>query len=109
MFDHKRSSISRMYRDLKCQHHLIQETGRHDQRPNKPALTPGGFETWARVLIEAYPATEYERIQKALEVFRIRDEGGSPITIDRSLFPKQSDLQIHKDLEKSIEKHILYL
>ena len=108
-FDDERGYTSRMYRDFKCQHHLIQETGRHEERPDIPALTPGGFETWARVLIKAYPSTEYERLQKALEVFRIRDKGGSPITIDRSLFPEQANLKIREDLKKSIEKHILHL
>ena len=105
MFDDERRFVSRIYRDFKCQHHYTSWPGRLDLRPDIPALTPGGFETWSRILIEAYPGTEYERLQKALEVFRIRDKGGSPITINRSLFPEQADLKIGEDLKRSIEEH----
>ena len=106
MFDDETSKISRMYRDFKCEHHCIVGTGgHHEERPDVPALTPGGFVTWARVLIEAYPGTEYERLQKALKLFRIGDKGGSPVTIDRSLFPEQADLKIRNDLKRSIEEY----
>ena len=105
MFDDDRSSISRTYRDFKCEHHYISQTGGQlEERPDMPALTPGGFVTWATVLILAYPDTEYERLQKALEVFRIRD-GGSPIKMDRSLFPEQASLKIRYDLTRSIENY----
>ena len=99
------SFISSIYRCFKCQHHLIQETGHVDIRPDIPSLTPGGFETWARVMIEAYPNTEYKRLQKALELFQIRDKGGLPIIINRSLFPEVSDLKIRDYVKGSIENH----
>ena len=105
MFDDERSSISRTHRDFKCEHQYILRTGGQlEERPDMPALTPGGFVTWAKVLIVAYPDTEYERLQKALEVFRIRD-GGSPIKMDRSLFPEQAGLKIRYDLKRSIENY----
>ena len=56
------SSVSRMYRNLGCQHHLIQEPD--DQRPNIPGLTPLGFERWVTLLIRAHPGDEYRRLQK---------------------------------------------
>ena len=101
MFDDTRSSVSHIYSRFECWHHLIQ-TGHGDNRPNTPSLTPGGFENWVRVLIKAYPNTEYERLQKALELFQIRDKGGLPVTINRSLFPELSDSKIREDLKRSI-------
>lgn len=74
--------------------------GYDGHRPD--VLTPSDFETWARVLIKAYPSTEYKRLQKALEVFQIRDKRGLPITINRSLFPELSDPRIREDLRRSI-------
>ena len=104
MFDDVTSHISRVYRGFNCEHHV--RTGRYfEEDPDVSALTPSGFVTWARVLFEAYPSTEYERLQKALEVFRIRDKGGSPITIDRSLFPEQADLKIRNELKRYIEEY----
>ena len=105
MFDDTRSSISHIYRCFECQHHLVQETGHEDTRPDTPSLTPGGFETWARVIIKAYPNTEYERLEKAVKVFQIRDKRGLPSPVNRSLFPESSDSKIREDLKISIEEN----
>ena len=105
MFDDTTSCISDIYRRFQCQHHLIQEPGHVDKRPDIPSLTPGGFETWARVLMEAYPNTECVRLDKAVETFRIRDKGDLPFTINRLLFPESSDSKIREDLKRSIAEY----
>ena len=102
MFDDTITNISRIYKCFKCQHHFIQGAGHDDERPDIPCLTPGGFDTWARVLIEAHPNREYKRLQKAVNMFQIRDKGGLPITIDRSHFPKTADLRIRRDFIRSL-------
>ena len=102
MFDNTAGSISRIYRHFQCQHHLIQETGHHQDRPDIPSLTLGGFETWAIVLIKAYPSTEYERIHKAAGYFQLIDKEGLRITVDRSSFPESPDVGIRDDLKRSI-------
>ena len=53
-----------MYRDMRCQHHFIQD--RETELPHIPALTPHGFQEWMTAMILAYPATEYERLAKAV-------------------------------------------
>lgn len=58
------SSVSRMYRDLKCQHHLVQEL--NGQRPNIPGLAPVGFDRWMTLFVKAYPEEMYKRLQKAV-------------------------------------------
>ena len=73
IFDGKHSSLSQMYRDLKCSHHLMQE--KYDGIPDIPGLAPVGFERWATLLTQAHPEEEFERLQKAVLKMPIGNPG----------------------------------
>ena len=107
VFDDERSSISRMYRELSCQHHLIQE--RYDERPDIPGLTPRGFEHWVTLLIQAHPQAEYERLAKAVLHMPINNPDDKkerfPKEITRRLFPKHADLEIRYSVEDAMVEH----
>lgn len=107
VFDDERSSISRMYRELECQHHLVQE--RFDERPDIPGLTPVGFERWVTLLIQAHPEQEYERLQKAVLAMPISNPDDKkerfPKEISRRLFPSSEDRRVREKLEKAISEH----
>jgi len=98
------SSISRIYRDFECQHHLVQE--RYDERPDIPGLTPVGFARWATLLIQAHPEEEYERLQKAVLEMPISNPDDKkerfPKEISRRLFPRHGDIRIRDHIEDSI-------
>jgi len=107
VFDDDRSSISRMYRELSCQHHLVQE--RYDERPYMPGLTPVGFERWVTLLIQAHPDEEYERLAKAVLAMPINNPDEKkerfPKELSRRLFPGFSDRRVREDLESAISEH----
>ena len=107
VFDDEHSSISRMYRDLECQHHLVQE--RYDERPDIPGLTPVGFERWVTLLIQAHPEEEFERLQKAVLDMPICNPDDRkerfPKELSRRLFPGHEDRRIRQKLEDSISEH----
>ena len=107
IFDDECSSISRMYRELSCQHHLVQE--RYDERPVIPGLTPVGFERWVTLLIQAHPDEEYERLAKAVLAMPINNPDEKkerfPKELSRRLFPGFSDRKIREDLETAISEH----
>ena len=107
VFDDERSSISRMYRELECQHHLIQE--RFDEKPDIPGLTPVGFERWVTLLIQAHPEQEYERLQKAVLAMPISNPDDKkerfPKEISRRLFPGCEDGRVREKLERAISEH----
>ena len=65
IFDDRTSSISRIYRELKVEHHLIQEE-KLDKRPDIPALTPTGFCTLNCVLLRTLPDVEFSRLQRII-------------------------------------------
>lgn len=96
-----------MYRELSCQHHLVQE--RYDERPDIPGLTPVGFERWVTLLIQAHPDQEYKRLQKAVLDMPISNPDDKkerfPKEISRRLFPGFSDSRIREDLEHAISEH----
>ena len=96
-----------MYRDLECQHHLVQE--RYDERPDIPGLTPVGFERWMTLLIQAHPELEFERLQKAALEMPISNPDDKkerfPKEISRRLFPKQEDPKIRGRIEASMIEH----
>lgn len=96
-----------MYRQLSCQHHLVQE--QDDQRPDIPGLTPVGFERWVTLLIKAHPEEEYQRLQKAVLDMPINnpDEKNErfPKEISRRLFPDLGDREVQKSLETAISEH----
>ena len=96
-----------MYRELECQHHLVQE--HYDERPDIPGLTPVGFERWVTLLIQAHPDKEYERLQKAVLDMPINNPDDKkerfPKELSRRLFPGFSDSKIREDIEHAISEH----
>lgn len=96
-----------MYRQLRCQHHLVQE--QEDQRPDIPGLTPVGFERWVTLLIKAHPEEEYQRLQKAVLDMPISNPDQKkerfPKEISRRLFPGSGDREIRESLETAISEH----
>lgn len=96
-----------MYRDLACQHHLVQD--RYDERPDIPGLTPVGFERWVTLLIQAHPEKEFERLQRAVLEMPISNPDDKkerfPKEISRRLFPSHGDCSIRDRIENAIEEH----
>ncbi len=88
-------TLSKIYRELRCQHHLIQE--HNADQPVIPALTPDGFQEWMTAMIQAYPDIEYERLSKAVLVMPISNSDDRkerfPKEFSRRLFPLHENLQ----------------
>ncbi|KAL9115118.1 MAG: hypothetical protein Q9227_000912 [Pyrenula ochraceoflavens] len=107
VFDDETSSISRLYRCVEAQHHLVQE--RYDQRPDIPGLTPVGFERWVTLLLKAHPEQEFERLVNALRAMPISNPDNKserfPKEISRRLFPRSQDHQVRQKLEKAMVDH----
>ncbi|KAL8666405.1 MAG: hypothetical protein Q9202_001428 [Teloschistes flavicans] len=107
VFDDEHSSISRLYRELECQHHLVQE--HLDERPDIPGLTPVGFQRWMTLLIQAHPNEEFERLQKAVLAMPINNPDEKkerfPKELSRRLFPGSGCSQTRERLEKAITLH----
>ncbi|KAL4910044.1 hypothetical protein BDW74DRAFT_144311 [Aspergillus multicolor] len=107
IFDDRTSSISRLFRDFRVEHHLVQL--RLDERPDVPALTPKGFELFATLMIQAHPDKEYERLQKAVLNMPISNPDNKkerfPKEIPRRLFPETPDLSLRKELEEALKLH----
>ncbi|KAL9036626.1 MAG: hypothetical protein Q9180_004191 [Flavoplaca navasiana] len=107
VFDDEHSSISRMYRDLECQHHLVQE--HFGERPDIPGLTPLGFQKWVTLLIQAHPKEEFERLQKAALGMPVNNPDDKkerfPKELSRRLFPGSEDKQVRERIEKAISLH----
>ncbi|KAK5139610.1 hypothetical protein LTR04_003451 [Oleoguttula sp. CCFEE 6159] len=96
-------SISRLYRDLKCQQHLVQK--QFDEAPSIPGLTPIGFECWMTTMLQAHPDAEFERLGKAVQDMPINNVDDTkhpkerfPKILSRRLFPKYGDGQIQQRL-----------
>lgn len=89
------ASISRLFRDLRCQHHLVQLND-YDI-PAIPGLTPQGFDTFMTILIQAHPDREFERLSNALRHMPISNADDSkerfPKELSRRLFPRRDDLE----------------
>lgn len=96
-----------MYRDLKIQHHLVQE--HFDKRPDIPGLTPVGFERWVTLLIQAHPEEEFERLAKAVLAMPINNPDEKkerfPKELSRRLFPGSGNAKVREQLETSISLH----
>ncbi|CAG8899306.1 unnamed protein product [Penicillium egyptiacum] len=107
VFDDRTSSISRLFREIKVEHHLIQED--IEKRPDIPGLTPRGFETWETLMILANPGREYERLQKAVLNMPINNPDDKkerfPKEIPRRLFPEIGDIEIREDIEDRMMIH----
>lgn len=108
IFDRKHPSLSQMYRNVECQHHLVQE--KNDARPDIPGLTPVGFERWATLLIQAHPEEEFERLQKAILKMPISNPDDKkerfPKEISRRLFPDQEDRQTRRRIQDSMAERL---
>ena len=89
------SSLSKVYRDMRCSHHLIQE--HPAEQPYIPALTPEGFQEWMTAMIQAYPQLEYERLSKAVLTMPISNADDRkerfPKELPQRLFPSVENLQ----------------
>lgn len=107
IFDDRTSSISRMYRDIECQHHLVQE--KLSERPDLPGLTPQGFEAWATLLIKAHPDQEFERLAKTVYGMPINNADDVkerfPKELSRRLLPKDPDVAAAAKLQRAMTKH----
>jgi len=98
------ASLSKVYRDMRCEHHLIQE--RPAEPPSIPALTPEGFETWMTAMILAYPDMEYERIARAVLDMPISNANDRkerfPKELPRRLLPTTENLQAQQRCAASL-------
>lgn len=107
VFDDRTSAISRLYREVDAEHHLVQENTH--EKPDIPGLTPLGFKTWSTLMLLAYPDQEFERLQKAvldMPICNFDDRRERfPKEISRRLFPKLPDLAIRERLEKALSAH----
>lgn len=107
VFDDRTSSISRMFREIEAEHHLVQE--KLGERPDLPGLTPRGFETWATLLLKAHPDQEFERLAKTALDMPISNPDDKkerfPKEISRRLFPSHPDTEIAYKLQKSMATH----
>ncbi|KAL2414123.1 hypothetical protein ABEF95_013814 [Exophiala dermatitidis] len=107
VFDDRTSSISRMYREIGAQHHLVQE--KLSERPDIPGLTPQGFETWATLLLKAHPDQEFERLAKTALNMPISNPENRrerfPKELSRRLFPGHPDQEIAGRLQRAMSTH----
>ncbi|KAL4879129.1 hypothetical protein BJY04DRAFT_103204 [Aspergillus karnatakaensis] len=107
IFDDRTSSISRLFREIEAEHHLVQ--AKLNERPDIPGLTPKGFEIWATMMIQAHPEKEYERLQKAVLNMPISNPDNRkerfPKEIPRRLFPETPNLRLREELDQYIMKH----
>jgi hypothetical protein len=107
IFDDRTSSISRLFREVEAEHHLVQL--KLNERPDIPGLTPRGFEVWATLMIRAHPDKEYERFQKAVLNMPINNPDNRkerfPKEIPRQLFPEFPNLRLREELDQHIMKH----
>ena len=98
------SSLSHLYRDLKCQHHFVQL--KLDEKPTVPGLTPLGFECWMTHVIRAHPDDEFDRFSKAVLTMPISNADNSkerfPKQLSRRLFPGQADHRVQVDFEDAV-------
>lgn len=107
IFDDRTSSISRMFREIEAQHHLVQE--KPNERPDIPGLTPQGFETWVTLLLRAHPDQEFERLAKTALDMPISNPDEKkerfPKELSRRLFPKDPDTEVAYKLQKAMSTH----
>ncbi|KAJ5225988.1 hypothetical protein N7468_007213 [Penicillium chermesinum] len=108
IFDDRTSSISRLFRGVQAEHHLVQ-LDNLKERPDVPGLTPKGFERWATIMIQCHPDREYERLQKAVLHMPISNPDDRkerfPKEIPRRLFPDVADLQLRQETGDYIIEH----
>ncbi len=101
--------ISRLYQDLGCQHHLVQEDCH--SAPVIPALTPFGFAHWMTIHILAYPEEESKRLEDVVLAIPIDADGCRvdgkperlPKQISRHLLPEREDYESKKLLDRAMK------
>ncbi|CZS88046.1 hypothetical protein WAI453_000442 [Rhynchosporium graminicola] len=104
--------ISRLYQDIGCEHHLVQEDSHSS--PTIPALTPVGFAHWMTINILAYPEEESKRLAKVVVSMPIDADGDLvdgkperlPKQISRHLLPNKEDRSSRKLLDSAIENFL---
>lgn len=100
--------ISQLYRDMGCQHHLVQDDTRNE--PTIPALTPLGFAHFMTVTILAYPDVEWKRLEKVVTDLPIDADGlmvdgkpeRLPKQISRHLLPEHEDPDSKQVLDNAV-------
>ncbi|KAE8379918.1 hypothetical protein BDV26DRAFT_279988 [Aspergillus bertholletiae] len=111
IFDDETSHVSRLFREVRAEHHLVQEENQLRERPYIPGLTPRGFETWATLMIQVNPETEYKRLQKAVLNMPISNPDNRkerfPKEIPQSLFPfeKIRKTELQGEVKEFIKEH----
>ncbi|EEH35231.1 hypothetical protein PAAG_06278 [Paracoccidioides lutzii Pb01] len=107
IFDDQTSNISRLYREVRAEHHLVQDS--LDSKPEIPGLTPCGFERWATLMIQTHPDQEFARLQRTVRKMPISNPNNRkerfPKEISRRLFPRSADYTLREYLERHISKH----
>ncbi|KAM3074332.1 hypothetical protein ACMFMG_002856 [Clarireedia jacksonii] len=104
------AQISKLYQDLGCQHHLVQDD--NNSAPTIPALTPLGFAHWMTIQISAYPDGESKRLEKVVLALPINADGPMvdgkperlPKQISRHLLPNTEDRESQKLLKTAINR-----
>ncbi|KAE8393680.1 hypothetical protein BDV23DRAFT_33875 [Aspergillus alliaceus] len=111
IFDDDTSHVSRLFREVRAEHHLVQKESELDERPYIPGLTPRGFEKWATLMIQVNPETEYKRLQKAVLNMPISNPDNRkerfPKEIPQSLFPFEKILRpkLQEEIKEFIKEH----
>ncbi|KAE9982729.1 hypothetical protein BLS_005471 [Venturia inaequalis] len=112
------ASISKIYRELNCQHHFIQINP--NDVPDIPALTPDGFQRWYTLMIQAHPQAEFDRLSIAVRDMPISNADDRkerfPKELSRRLLPKRDNDQVRQllgaalqaDGQIKIPKHTLF-
>ena len=101
--------ISKLYQDLGCQHHLVQDD--INKAPVVPGLTPAGFAQWVTTWILAYPEQEACRLEKIVLAMPIDADGANvdgkperlPKQISRHLLPGKELPDTKRILGRAIE------
>jgi hypothetical protein len=92
------AAISKIYRELKCQHYLIQDMA--TEIPQIPALTPEGFQRWMTLMIQAHPQAEFDRLSIAVRDMPISNADDRkerfPKELSRRLLPKYDNVQVRQ-------------
>lgn len=92
------ASISKIYRELNCQHHFIQVNP--SDAPEIPALTPDGFKRWMTLMIQAHPQAEFDRLSIAVRDMPISNADDRkerfPKELSRRLLPKRDNDQVRQ-------------
>lgn len=104
----KPAALSFIYQSLGCYHSLQQPSNNPFEPPSLPALLPSGFVRWQTIQILLDPDEHSEYIQRAVEIWDVRNPYGGyfPKTIPRDAFPSEPDpemVQWHEQVSRRLE------